>query len=597
MLCAGAFLDAAFRRRVIEELVEHRERPVPPSLGVDAVLVLAYALRARVQELRTGLLLLGVWGVFFAVDLVVAIVSGEFSGPATSGDFSDSGGYPASPDLSVFAPLALLFGYVKVAWGLLPVGAITTLGNLNVDGPVSWTGLYATVGLSLWAARALAGRRSDPVLGGQRTQRKPVGRVRRFLGWNFRWSGWILGASYWSAAISALVGGHWSALTAVLLPPTLGLVVVWHRLRTEAVVRGELQRDAFQAAPHRPELPPLPAVQQIAEAIDREQYARLVVYNPDDPFLGAGTPYEPWSLALELKRDKSAGPNDPRLTSREIVDLIGPRLKALRASAAATSLDRLRELEVEEFVYVPAGLPRWEIPYDDVEQHLAESVDEGAEARRHFLRIRVGGWDEHVVLTVLVRVHTQGGMLVLEVAPHILPPIRPDFRIVDALAARPSQTPGIATLLRGLFVSPMSGLVLLVTGLRALGSLRRAGSAAQAAWTPPSGPSVSLRELAATNTMSLFQTMDVSRYVKTVQDRIASGVREALRSRGYATDEFDRQIVHVAQGGVFVGGDISGGAINTGAHGSATDNHRQDSGSPTSAAWPASRAAAELSQG
>ena len=62
------------------------------------------------------------------------------------------------------------------------------------------------------------------------------------------------------------------------------------------------------------------------------------------------------------------------------------------------------------------------------------AVEEGGETRRHFLRIRVGGWNEGVVTTLFVRVHTQGGMLMLEVAPHVLWPLRQLFQDADRLA-------------------------------------------------------------------------------------------------------------------------------------------------------------------
>ncbi len=69
LLCAGAYFDGEFRRRVIEQLVEHEERPVAPSLGIDALPVLAHALRARRREAEVGLVLLGIWALFIAFGL------------------------------------------------------------------------------------------------------------------------------------------------------------------------------------------------------------------------------------------------------------------------------------------------------------------------------------------------------------------------------------------------------------------------------------------------------------------------------------------------------------------------------------------------
>jgi hypothetical protein len=46
--------------------------------------------------------------------------------------------------------------------------------------------------------------------------------------------------------------------------------------------------------------------------------------------------------------------------------------------------------------------------------------------------------------------------------------------------------------------------------------------------------------------------MDVSRYLKSVQDRVASGVRAALKDSGWQTDDFDKKIVNVGSGGVYI---------------------------------------------
>ncbi|MPY46883.1 hypothetical protein FNH04_45435, partial [Streptomyces phyllanthi] len=51
LMCAGTYLDAAYRDAVIEELYVREERIAAPSLGHDAARVLAHALRARRIEL------------------------------------------------------------------------------------------------------------------------------------------------------------------------------------------------------------------------------------------------------------------------------------------------------------------------------------------------------------------------------------------------------------------------------------------------------------------------------------------------------------------------------------------------------------------
>ncbi|MEV4442184.1 hypothetical protein AB0K09_24905 [Streptomyces sp. NPDC049577] len=503
LLCAGAYLDIHFRRRVIEELVEHEERPIAPSLGVDVVPVLAHAVRARGQDALTALLLLALWAGFFAADI-------------------DSGAGEVGPGLPM------------------------------------WATLYAVVCFIGWSAQAAAGRGSAVYIVDRRTLRQALrgnAAVRAIV----PVAPPLLTIAYWAFAFYALEEGaeNWAG---IIFPLLLVLPVWMHRARVAAVMRTELARDAFARLPRA--LPVSAYHRRIGQAIDREQYAGLTIYDPSRPFIGMGRPYEPWSLAMELKRRPGQDSVAP-ITGRTVVDLIRPRLEALREAAAATSRDRLRDLEIEEFVYLPVGPQRQRVTYDEptVSRHRDEAVDEGGEARRYFLRIRIGAWDEQVVISVLVRVHTQGGMLVLEVVPHVLTPVKPEFHAVDVIAARGEDDllrDGVRALLSGPaagFASLVSTVHSAVSGFRTwLADPRRA---------VPDGPADSVREMAGTQLVSLFQEMDISRYVKTVQDRIASGVRDALRSKGYETDQFEQQIVQISEGGVYIGS-MSGGAVATG---------------------------------
>ncbi|MEH6377591.1 hypothetical protein V7793_25130 [Streptomyces sp. KLMMK] len=519
LLCAGAYLDLDFRRRVVEELVEHEERPIAPSLGVDVVPVLTHALRARAQDALTAVLLACLWVAFFAV-----------------GFATDAGADPETE---------------------LP-----------------WAVLYAAVCVVQWIGQAAAGRGSAVYAVDNKTLREAVKgrtslRALRAVGPP------VLQLGYWGFVLVALFegAGNWAAL---LFPLLLVLPVWMHRSRVASVMRLELGREAF--AHHPRAVPRSRHHRRIAATIDREQYAGLTIYDPSRPFLGMGRPHEPWSLVLELKpRDGGKGGPRPPFTARAVVDLIRPRLEALRDSAAATSRDRLKDLEIEEFVYLPVGPPRPEVRYDApvVRQHLRDAVDEGGEARRYFLRVRVGAWDEQVVVSVLVRVHTQGGMLVLEVVPHVLKPVKPEFRAVDVIAAR-GEDDILRDGVRALLTAPAAGFASAVSTVRTavagfrtwLADPRRA---------VPDGPAGSVREIAGVQSVSLFQEMDISRYVKTVQDRIASGVRDALRSQGYETDQFEQQIVQVSDGGVFIGS-MSGGAVAAGS-GAQAKNTTKDGGS------------------
>jgi hypothetical protein len=90
---------------------------------------------------------------------------------------------------------------------------------------------------------------------------------------------------------------------------------------------------------------------------------------------------------------------------------------------------------------------------------------------------------------------------------------------------------------------------------------------------------VSVRELGAATSRSLFQQMDVDRYLRSIQDRIAHGVRTALSGHGYQTGEFVQKVVNISNGGVH---------IDSAAHSTfAVGSHARASSAPTGGPAPA----------
>ncbi|KUO22412.1 hypothetical protein [Streptomyces dysideae] len=513
LLCAGVYFDGTFRRRVIEQLVEHEERPIAPSLGIDALPVLAHALHARRRETGTGLVLLLIWVLFIGL-------------------------------------------------GLAGTGSEQTVF------PVPWFVAYAVVGVVTYVVQGATGTAFtlDRAVLKQATR----GRLKAVL----PVLPFVLMLVYWGAAGVALFSG--ADVWAAVVFPLLLMLPVWEfQTRIREIVRGELSREAFRAGP-RKELPGGGQFERIGAAIDREQHARLTIYDPFRPFVGAGTPYKPWSVAMELKGGHTAA---KPLTGREVIDLIKEPLEGLRESSA-TGRDRLRDLEVDELVYLPVGLARdrFAQELDQTGKHLEAAVGEGGEGRRHFLRVRIGAWDEQVGISVLVRVHTQGGMLVLEVVPHVLNPLRPEFRSVDVIARRATDGSGalprdiVRVLLTGPGAGVAAGLCLfrtVVSDVRVWLTMPR--------YALPDGPVASVRELGSVEEVSLFQEMDISRYVKTIQDRIASGVRGALHTKGYETGDFEQSVVHVSEGGVFIG-EMSNSAVAVGDQSSAKNVRMEKAG-------------------
>ncbi|MGW9596023.1 hypothetical protein ACWHLZ_37705 [Streptomyces chartreusis] len=581
LLCAGVYQDATFRRRVLDELVGHMERPVAPALGVDVLPVLAHAVRVARRETRTALLMLAAWAGFVLSDFVMMWDS-----------VSDRWGHDAEVG----------FGNVFTA---------LYLGQENVSGgiPMPWSQLYALVTFAMWVAAAVGERGGDvKELGLPGTVARAADGLGRLAG-----LGSVLFLCfYWYLYLAGLVDGTAQTPYPALFPLVITLIGWQHQASHRKALCRWLSKWTFPTAT-QPGLPPGLPYDDLVPSIHREQQAPVTLYDLEKPFIGMGTCRKSWSFAMELRKvpDETRGQvpaqssaangagaglarrTTERLTASAALDMIEPQLIELRESAARTGRDRLRDLEIERFLYLPGGVGRDEEvevggvddaaafaatpqgrgqggrPVYDPEQiaaQLDEAVDEGGEARRVFLRVRVGAWHEQLVVTVLVRVHTQGGMLVLEVEAYVLGPIRKEFRGVDALVERlPEKWPSAA--LRALRHAPAIGVS---CAIGALGSIyREIASGWSDGDEPPDVPRVSLRAAAAQKDLSIFQETDAERYIKTIQERIAGGVRVALREHGYRTEEFEQHIYQVSGGGVFIK-DMSGGAIATGSHGQAS---------------------------
>ncbi|MER7491302.1 hypothetical protein ABT033_01385 [Streptomyces pharetrae] len=526
LLCAGAYLDASYRDRVIEELHLNEQRIVAPSLGLDAARVLAHALRARRLELAWAGAIVGLWVVGLLVtDMLLAgyLLPGLLLAMAATVR-GDADRPPPARRLAAFVMRWL--GRIVFAVFLVATVAIAFTGSDNDSSADSY----------------------NPAYGAYDSSGESPG------SWTF-----LKGLL---PALSQMAGGDGTVLPlqawlALVLFAAVALCTGAQRSQFVRALGGELAQDRFADAASDPaESADGGRFQRMKDRIRLEQHKPLIMYHEAHPFCGAGAAYDTWVLAVELRPDE-AGKTRP-LSNRTVLDTIRPLLEALRLPAeyaGTTVRDRLRWLEIDECVFLPAeGLARREdAPYDRTafEAHRARAVEEGAEKRRHFLRVRVGGWEEELVVTVFIRVHTQGRMLMLEIAPHVLQPIRSDFKDSDRTAHRFRNNSPFGKATWAVAQVPRSAFRSVVTLFQdaAYGwQLLTAGYANAL----PDGPALSVRELGAAPAGSLFQQMDVDRYLKSVQDRIAHGVRAALSAHGYQTGEFVQKVVNISNGGVHI---------------------------------------------
>ncbi|MGC5344825.1 hypothetical protein ACPXCE_23840 [Streptomyces sp. DT24] len=529
LLCVGVYLDPRFRDRVIDELYVHHERFVAPSYGIDAARVLAHALYARRGELLWAAAVTGLWVVaavvtdgWFLTRLLLPCLLLSAGARAVEASRENSA-------LRLPAWLLQMYARLLLAFLLLTV-AMTPLIQANWQLLDNW---FVQFVHSVTRALDLQYRMMP-------------------LTWQLKL--YFNGGDTWQRS-------SWTVFAFLLL------LAVLTGLRREWLARtmsGPLSRERYADLAADPaERLHGSRLRFVRELIRAEQHWPLVMYATEKPFCGAGMPFRPWHLSVELRPRTDLGAREPQaVDNEEILRRVVPLVESLRVpsphgspQAAAAVLDRLRELVVDECVFLPAtGLRLREdapLTADDFEEHRADAVEEGGEKRRHFLRIRVGGWDEDIVVTVFVRVHTQGGMLMLEVAPHVLRPVRAKFRGTGGVGQRLGRNNAVALGLQALAHAPRDLGTALLALARGLLSGWHALSAANSG-EPPTGPGTAVRELGAEPDASLFQTMDVDRYLKTVEDRVARGVQLALYEAGWQTTEFERKAVHLGQGAVYI---------------------------------------------
>ncbi|MFF7332903.1 hypothetical protein [Streptomyces sp. NPDC008150] len=549
LLCQGTYLDVVYREQVIEQLHVNEQRIVAPSLGFDAARVLAHALRARRLELAWAWAVLGLWVV--GVLLTDGLLTGLVVASLLLAVAPWLRGRAVRPPLfrRAFAFLARWWGRVMV---LLSLIAVFVYAFGMVDAPDSSSASYDPYGMS--SSSGFSFEHLFTLLFGD-------GSVRP-------WQAWI------AVAVLALTG----------------LCVGAQRDQIARVIAGELSPRGFPDAGNDPaEHADGARFREVSGRIRVEQHAPLVMYHEARPFCGAGDAHETWVLAVELRPDETQKRQLP-LSNRILLEKVRPLLEQLRLpseSAGHTVRDRLRWLEIDECVFLPAeGITRrGDAPYhrETFEEHRARAVEEGGEKRRHFLRVRVGGWEEELVVTVFVRLHTQGRMLMLEVAPHVLRPVREDFKEADRAAHRHLHNSPLGKAAWAASHIPRSAAhSLIILGRSGLQAWRRLTGGYAGAL--PDGPALSVRELASAPDGSQFQSMDGVRYLRSIQDRIAHGVRSALAEAGYQTGEFVQKIVNVSSvsidqaiGSTFAIGDNATASSTTTNHGAPAPQKGADS--------------------
>jgi len=298
----------------------------------------------------------------------------------------------------------------------------------------------------------------------------------------------------------------------------------------------------------------------------------LVVYRDFKPFVGAGEPEDPWSIAVPLEELPEAE-QTTELTTETLYAGINEEITSLRSASALAPGRRLGELRLGELVIVSAdelidhlAEPSsvdflWRpgvAPYTMIRRARAEAIRaDPLEWARYYQCYQVETWDRDLVVTVFVHVAVGRGALYVEWTPCVLRPIRRKYRKIDEMSRSPLRPAGRALLdLLALPVSLPGRLVRLLSFLRPLPQARGVISADMY------GSAASLRELAADRTVhNYFQLADIDRYLKMMESRLILAVSRMMRAAGYSPASFDAQAAAVVNNNVSIAGSVGGDVV------------------------------------
>ncbi|MGW0600535.1 hypothetical protein ACWD11_25830 [Streptomyces sp. NPDC002776] len=514
-LCAAAYTDPEFTRRVVDDVLRDELGAVAPSPGVDLVPVARHSLAARrLHRARDRRLA--------AIYLLIA----------------------------AFGPLWLVFGHL--AFKALAKASRAPRRVVRGREPVD-TGAALRWLLSTIAGLLLAG-----ILWGRFLSALPL---------SGPWS-WLAGsyARGIPPLLAVIGGGVWAYW-----------VMAREELDVDRRLRGSLRRENFVAGsgPEPTESWAITAVGAVAKA----QAGNVTVYSGFSPFIGQGVRQSQWSLSLPLLPERPGTPLTGFDTWDVVERLRARLHEtAVRHATAAPPVDggpSLAALEVEDRVFVSGtritGDPRFlpaliKAPAARLPEAAVRDIARDPQGGpRHCLAAHLPLWGGAVVPSQLLHIAVVGKTLHLHCDRHVLTPLRPDLRGVDLLPDALTSAHRAGLLLSALRRSggALFGAPRAVLGdaFREWGAPRRQRRERSAAKTDPAfdrGARLSIREHAmSAEYLDHFQRVDAERAFAALDRHALAAVRDFLDEHGVDTTDFRTQTQTILNHGVLQTGGVS----------------------------------------
>jgi hypothetical protein len=300
--------------------------------------------------------------------------------------------------------------------------------------------------------------------------------------------------------------------------------------------------DALDDYPANPALTP-----RLVEKIAREQAGATerIFYGGFRPFVGSGVRLSNWSTAELLVGEKPNPlaeyvnrnvPYEEQARAPELVPFTADEITAYVAERLQLDLcddppygEQIQNLSVERRRYSRAGRvpikrrrlrPPLLLRQGSTEAQAFRLVEdqEQYDAAREYLCVRIGAWDQELVVSIYVSFDLRGNTLYSEFFPYVLGPVIESFHLVDRLPE--SLTPGL--LMRMAWDVPAG--------------LPRAVLLAVRGWTKRARNWVLRRRQNSVETVQIADESEfrLGRYAVELVDRGAlTSVRELAASKGY----------------------------------------------------------------
>ncbi|MEV0403541.1 hypothetical protein [Actinoallomurus sp. NPDC050550] len=564
-LCAAAYLDEGFCRKVIGELVDPEHRAIVPSYGFDVGPVITHCLRARRLQLIRDVT---IWALLIGCALI------------------------SPPAALTYVMLALPFAMAR----LVPWRRFGWRRRLQIAWALAGTyfliWLFTQAGILVWLF--LAGLDSTD------------------------------STDAWSYVSTSLWGNPALYVACTFL---LGIAMLVISFGWQVLVFRMMRTDLAPGT-RTPPLDVLTGrARRRAARLVEAQVGNVTLYSDGNPFIGSGAPdsawARAWSIVAELDRPATPDATPQTIDPVALHEHVRRRLMAMSEEWPTADGDRpdrsdprrrlppnerIAGLNIDYHVvargtctqYPRASEPGFNVPdyaghplidgsagmpYSKATAACRESIirypqggvrcyqrvtigAEGQAVRDADDRIVAPAEDPDIVVSVFIYLAVEGHMLYAQFVADVLPPIRREYHLIDHLASC-TDASLIAMAIRRRWLSALSdGVIGPFRAIRTLGQM--AAARLQDDQHPERltaydyGARLSARELAAEDTLPTYlQVLDAHKYSRLVERRLNEAVLDHLRSQDIDVSAYRMQVNQIIEQSVMINGG-NYGPINTG---------------------------------